>query len=416
MKNHTSRLTFVLAMAALSAGCSSAAKSSSATAESPASPPASRATGSANYVKSPLSTQTTTASISDPSLNGIVAATLTIPAGWKLEGIEMRSPCTFVPWPVFRAYSQDGLMQYRTEPVFGWRWRPNLRGMDNTGCANINGPISAADFLRHYYLGTIAGGVHVVGTMPVPAPYAQWAQGLAAQGNQMNARVAPALQANHTADTAALHVEVVNGSFVVEERLRAVVECSEARTTGPMSGGSCWARVDVLTAPEGQLDALVKVVDANNLPHGVNTQQWMQAAMARQQKEGQDMINALTQQEKQESQMLYQQFQQIMARSQQEHQQFMQQQESQFQSSMNNAWNSMNARTTASSDWVDYALDRQTVVGPGGEPMKVSNTSEVWTNGTDWYVTNETNANPSGILRGNWQQATKLHGNGQPIQ
>ena len=30
------------------------------------------------------------------------------------------------------------------------------------------------------------GGVHVVGTMPVPAAYSQWAQGLAAQKNQMN--------------------------------------------------------------------------------------------------------------------------------------------------------------------------------------------------------------------------------------
>ncbi len=422
MKRLTGILTLMIAAAALAVGCSSASTAASASDAFSGGPGAAQAAsgkpGGATYVNgTPLTTRTTTATIKDPSLNNIPAATLTIPAGWRLEGIEMRSPCTFIPWPVFRAYSQDGLMQYRTEPVFGWRWRPNLRGMDNTGCADINGPISASAFLQQYYVGTMPGGVHVVGTMPVPAPYAQWAQGLAAQGNQMNARVVPALQANHTADTAALRVAVVNGSFVVEERLRAVVECSESKASGPMAGGTCWARVDVLTAPQGQLDALVKVVDGNNLPHGVNTQEWMQAALARQQREGQAMINALTRQEQQESQMLYSQFQQIMQRSQREHEQFMAQQESQFQSAMTGANASMNAQTTAASDWVDYALDQQTVQNPNGTITKVSSAySQTWSNGTQWYQTNNPNSNPNGVLRGNWTLTTKVHGNGEAIQ
>jgi len=88
--------------------------------------------------------------------------------------------------------------------------------------------------------------------------------------------------------------------------------------------------VDVLTALRGATGRAGEGGDGNNLPHGVNTQQWMQAALARQQKQGRDAIIALTRQEQQESQMLYSQFQQIMARSQQEHQQFMAQQESQF--------------------------------------------------------------------------------------
>lgn len=418
------KFTIVTTLAILIAGCSSTPKDASAASSSgsnTATPAAASGSGSgkaggATYVHgAPISTQTITATITDPSLNNITAATLTIPSGWKLEGIEMMSACTFQPWPVFRMYSPDGLMQYRTEPVFGWKWRPNVRGVDMTGCANISRPISAADFLQ-YYLGTMPGGVHVVGTMPVSAAYSQWAQGLAANSNQMQSRVAPAIRTNNTGDTAALRIEVVNGSFVVEERLRTVVECSVNNNPGPLQGGACWARVDVLTAPQGQLDALVKVVDSENLPHGVNTQQWMQAALARQQKEGQDMMRALTAQEKQESQMLYNQFQQIMARSQAEHQQFMQQQESSFESAMNNANASMNAQTTSASDWVDYALDRQTVAGPTGAPLKVSNQSQVWTNGTQWYQTDGTNADPNGVLPGNWKPAQKLHGNGQPIQ
>ena len=421
MKKLAGTLTFILAAAVLAAGCSSTSKAASAATSggscAGAAPAASGKAGGATYVSAtPLSSRTTTATITDPSLNNIVAATLTIPEGWKLQGIEMISACTFQPWPVFRAYSQDGLMQYRIEPVIGWQWHPNARGAFNSGCANISGVISAADFLT-YYLGTMQGGVHVVGPMPVPAPYSQWAQGLAAQGNQMNARLVPALQANHTADTAALRIEVVNGTFVVEERLRAVVECSAANNAGTMSGGTCWARVDVLTAPVGQLDALVKVVDGNNLPHGVNTQQWMQAALARQQKQGRDAIIALTRQEQQESQMLYSQFQQIMARSQQEHQQFMAQQESQFESAMAGANASMNAQTTAASDWVDYALDQQTVMNPNGTVTKVSSAySQTWTNGSQWYQTDNTNVNPNGYLKGNWTLTTKVHGNGEQIQ
>ena len=141
--------------------------------------------GSPTYVSaSPLPNQFTTAKITDPSLNNMVSATLTIPAGWKLQGITMISPCTFSPWPVFRAYSPDGLMQMRTEPVFGWQWHPNAKGTFNSGCANISGQVSAAAFLQ-YYLGTMQGGVHVVGPMTVPPAYSEWAQGLAAQKNQM---------------------------------------------------------------------------------------------------------------------------------------------------------------------------------------------------------------------------------------
>ena len=72
------------------------------------------------------------------------------------------------------------LMQMRIEPVIGWQWHPNVKGTFNSGCANISGQISAAAFLQ-YYLGTMQGGVHVVGPMTVPPQYSQWAQGLAAR-------------------------------------------------------------------------------------------------------------------------------------------------------------------------------------------------------------------------------------------
>jgi hypothetical protein len=403
------------AITVLLAGCKSSQSATAPAAEggSVGAQPSGRP-GAATYVSaSPLPNQFTTAEITDPSLNNIVSATLTIPAGWKLQGITMVSPCTFSPWPVFRAYSPDALMQMRIEPVIGWQWHPTIRGTFNTGCANLSGAVSAANFLQ-YYIGMMQGGVHVVGPMTITPAYSQWAQGLAAQKNQLASRAPPALQNNNTADTAALRIEVVNGSFVVEERLRTVVECSVS-TNASTPGGTCWARVDVLSAPEGQLDALVQLVDANNLPHGVNSAQWTQAALLRQQRQGAQALAQLTAQEQQESKMIYQQFQQIMQRSAAEHQAFMQQQESQFESAMNNANASMNAQSTAASDWVDYSLDQETVMNPDGSTTKVSDQySQTWTNGSQWYQTDIPNSNPNGVLQGNWTPTTQVHGNGTP--
>jgi hypothetical protein len=400
------------AIALLMVGCKSSSGSASAAegANGGAGAQAGGKAGAATYVSgAPLSNQLTTATITDPSLNNMVSATLTIPAEWKLQGITMISPCTFSPWPVFRAYSPDGLMQMRIEPVVGWQWHPNVKGTFNSGCANISGQISATAFLQ-YYLGTMQGGVHVVGPMTVTSLYSQWAQGLAAQKNQMASGAPAAMQSQNAADTAALRIQTVNGSFMVEERLRTVVECSMNN-----NAGTCWARVDVLTAPLGGLDALVQLVDSNNLPHGVNSPQWTQAALQRQQRQGAQAMAALTAQEKQESQMLDQQFQQIMQKSQAEHQAFMQQQESQFESAMNNANASMNAQSTAASDWVDYSLDQQTVMSSDGTLAKVSSAySQTWTNGTQWYQTNDPNSNPNGVLSGNWTQTTQVHGNGAP--
>jgi hypothetical protein len=255
-----------------------------------------------NVTASPLPNQFTTANITDPSLKNIVAATLTIPAGWQLQGIMTISPCTFLPWPVFRASSPDALMQMSSEPVIGWQWHPNVKGTFNTGCANISGQISAAAFLQ-YYLGTMQGSVRVEGPMTVTQVYSQWAQGLAAQKNQLAAGAPAQMQSQNTADTAALRIEVGNGSSVAEERLRTVVECSVS--TNPSSpAGTCWARVDVLTAPLGELDALVQLVDNNNLPHGVTTQQWTQAALQRQQQQGTAEMKALTAQEQKEAKEL----------------------------------------------------------------------------------------------------------------
>jgi len=123
---------------------------------------AQKASGSAYLSASSLSDQLTTATITNPSLNNMVAATMTIPAGWKLEGIEMMPPCTAASSPVYRAYSPDGLMQFRQEPILEWHWDSRFR-LNQNGCAQISGVMSAADFLKYYVETTMPGGVHIVG-------------------------------------------------------------------------------------------------------------------------------------------------------------------------------------------------------------------------------------------------------------
>lgn len=423
--------TLVPAMAILIAGCSSTFNSAGATpngsgAAGAQARSAQKAGGTAYVNPAALSSRLTTAPITDPTLNNMVAVDMTIPAGWKLEGIEMHPPCTPFPFPTFRAYSPDGLMQMRQEPLLGWSWYSGFKG-NQGGCANISSVISAADFLN-FYVSTMQGGVHVVGPMPVSEAYSQWAGRMADQANQNATRWAPALRSHSTADTAALRVQVVNGTFIVEERLRAAVECSANANTVQASAatpwsirphGSCYARVDVLAAPQGKLDALVQLADSNNLPHWKGHPDWQQATMQQMQerdaREGAERLAEGRAEARAFSQMMYNAFQQNMARSASEHAAFMQQQEASFRSSMNNANAAMNARSTAASDWVDYALDQQTVTGADGT-MKVSSAySQTWSNGQgQWYQTNDPNANPNGVLQGNWTQTTVVHGNGQP--
>ena len=83
---------------------------------------------------------------------------------------------------------------------------------------------------------------------------------------------------------------------------------------------------------------------------------------------------------------------------------------------MNNANASMNAQSTAASDWVDYSLNQETVMNPDGSTTKVAaGYSQIWTNGTQWYHTDDPGSNPNGVLGGNWTPATQVHGNGTPM-
>ncbi|KAA6459545.1 hypothetical protein DYQ86_15590 [Acidobacteria bacterium AB60] len=396
----------------LLAGCNSEAKAVSGEGKSGDQAGSAAAKG-ARYVAAAIPAGTTTASITDPTLDNMPAATVIIPAGWKLQGMMLTSPCTTIPAAVFRAYSPDGLMQMRNEPAGGWRWGGRLNTGKLPGCLPLDKEVSAAEFLN-YYVKTLPGGVHVVGPVTLPPDQLQSVAERATEINQFNAQHADVMGGiTDTEDLAAIRIETVNGSFVIEERLRAHLSCQ--RNAGPhnFTGSSCQTQVDRLMAPKGQLDALMRAMDSKQLPAAESSDQWFQAKIQQQNQQASAFrakMNALYQAENKMFAERAEQFSQTMMRN---HEAYMQQQESEYQSQRAHAAATMNAKSTAASDWVDYALDQQTVAVAGGTAKVSSSYSQTWYNGSQWYQTNDPNSNPNGVLQGNWTLATPVHGNGQ---
>jgi hypothetical protein len=364
----------------------------------------------------------TTVPIVDPSYN-MKAFDITIPANWKFQGTVIPGPnCNRIPFPVFRAYSRDGLTEIRLMPAFNWTFHPAMTSFHGiAGCLNYPGTMTATQFLDNFeeMLGT--NGMHVIGPMPVGSAYEQRVAQVAYNMSHMS----PGLRG--TATSAAVRVETRNGTFIIEQRLRVYVECRVSTATSGLdrNAGGCSAHADIERAPKGKLDALCAMVDAHDLTKTPHEDDWarrvFQDLNQRTQQYDADLSRiaaAGRAQLARQSAILKKQSDDFLAASKSNHDAFMAQQESSFQSSMNNANASMNARSTAASDWVDYSLDQQTVVGQGGYAKVSSAYSSAWSsttgNQTTWYQSSDPNTNPNGVLPGNWTQDTKVHGNGQP--
>jgi hypothetical protein len=145
---------------------------------------------------------------------------------------------------------------------------------------------------------------------------------------------------------------------------------------------------------------------------------WQQAWIQRNAAQTQAMMSAMNRDANARMQASAQQFQHDQAVRQQMHEQFLATMQRGTDLSMARTQANANARSTAASDWVDYALDRQTVRDPGtGQVSKVSSTySYTWVDetGKTSYQTNDGNANPNGVLPGNWTQQAVTHGDGTP--
>jgi hypothetical protein len=169
---------------------------------------------------------------------------------------------------------------------------------------------------------------------------------------------------------------------------------------------NCSAYVNLVRAPKGQLAPLVSAIQGQSGGASVN-QQWSNAY-------NQTMLNNMVRQNAAIMQQRQAAFQQGQAIRAQQHQQFMAQMQAGTDASMAHAAQVANSNHAIAQDWCDYSLDRQTVTGSGGTVKVSSAYSNTWSNGSQYYQTNDPNTNPNGVLPGNWTPQTKVHGDGTP--
>ncbi|MDP9049657.1 MAG: hypothetical protein M3O31_02900 [Acidobacteriota bacterium] len=367
--------------------------------------------------------------IVDPSFNNMNAVEVTIPAGWHFQGMLMQGGnCVPTPFPVFRVTSQDGLSVMERVPTIGWRFGTGpLAAQGQSDCLALKSAIGAQAFLK-YLAPTM--NLSYVSDVPEPAAENEAAQsGLAAA----EAVYAPKYAASHmtppkqTRELARARVNFQNGTFAMEGEMRVTVDCIQSTYPGMKSilqgmpsrpdsvVTQCTAGTRFYSAPSGKLTPMLVLWDAPGMG-AVGRQDWQQAWVNRNQQQANAAIAKSIANTNAAMAASRQMFQQSMAVQNQMHQQFLATMQRGTDMSMANANASMNARSTAASDWVDYALDKQTVLNPStGEVSKVSNAySYTWVDSTGKtsYQTSDVNANPNGVLQGTWTKQQVVHGNG----
>ncbi len=372
-----------------------------------------------------------TEQIPDPSLNNMTAVTVPVPAGWHFQGVLMQGgKCVGTPFAVFRSTSPDGLSAMEKQPVMGWRWGTGpMASSGPTDCLPMKGALGAQAYLK-YLAATM--NVTYVADVPEPAAENQAAQaGLQSAEAQYAAQYAARHQTppKDTRELARARVSFQNGSFAMLGELRVTLDCSETVTPGMKSVvpgmasrpastvDQCTAGTRYYTAPAAQFAQVVALWDAPGMG-AKQSMPWQQAWLQRNQKQADQIESANIASTNAAMAASARKFQQDMAVQNQMHQEFMATMQRGKNMSMAQANASLNARSTATSDWVDYALDEQTVADPTtGQVSKVSSASSyTWidSTGKTSYQTPDVNANPNGVLPGNWTKQTVVHGNGTP--
>ena len=356
--------------------------------------------------------------IKDPTLNNMNAIPVKIPAAWRFQGALLQGgSCGSQPYAVWRATSADGRSVAEMMPTMGWVWGagPMVGFTPKNGCLPFKGPMSAQQFLK--YVASILQ-VNYVADEPVTAEENAGAQkywqSLDAIEDARNVK-----HPKETVELARASVSSSSGTTPMKGSLLAELECTESVTpgmqglsnyspghpvhavTGPGSTvDQCAVTVAYLMAPENQYADLMRQWGAPGMgmPHGLYTwanglDPWTLAWSNRSIAGVQAWSDANNQAAAASRQAQQQQFNHSMAMQQQMHEEFLDTMQRGTDRSMLQSQISTNARTTAASDWVDYALDRQTVMDTNtGQTGKISN-----------QVT------PGGSLQ-------KVHADGTPIQ
>jgi hypothetical protein len=339
----------------------------------------------------------------DPSLNNMNAFSVKAPAGWQVQGAIQMSGCTSVPSAVFRASSPDGKIRSEQMPLFGWQWGTGPVFVKNNRCLPLEGPMTADDFLKY-----LAAVMKVNYDGPEAVPAAIIAQHKAS-AEQFAARF-PQIPPNHE-ELALARVSFQVGSVQMKGRLSVTLDCSQGHfppqrqliyprgggmphwtQTDPTTINNCVAYIKYISAPANQLASVINRWEADQCG-AKDEQSWLQADSERRQQQGDAILRNAARIDNEQMQAQHDRFEQNQAVNQRMHDEFLNTMQRGTDMSMARTQQSMNSRSTATSDWVDYSLDRQTVMD-----MR---------NGATYKLPNQvTVQNP----------LTQVHGDGTPIQ
>jgi hypothetical protein len=287
-----------------------------------------------------------------------------------------------LPFEVFEATSPDGKGHYEKMPVLAWKFGsgPMMKFLPRSDCLQIDHQVPAQEFL-HY----VANSLKMVydGDAPVPpaieakyreklrANQAKFAPQYAAAGIPMPVTNRQLARAN---------VKFLANNVLTRGQLEVIEDCTEQHfpaqpvyTGGPVTrpGGGmqmvasvitqCTAQTTMVSGPANEFDALVKLWDSPRFDEKPEDA-WVAAWTARYQEMARQVGVTLMQMIQAQGEASRRNFEHSMAAMQQQHEEFMQGMRDQYQGFQYQQDLQRTARDNAASDWVDFALDRQTMM------------------------------------------------------
>jgi hypothetical protein len=267
------------------------------------------------------------------------------------------------------------------------------------GCIQMDKTLTAVEFLNQYARVIEA---HVVGPMSVGTTYQQEFDDLLSRMNANGSKLGHSTKG----DIAALRVEVANGTFTIEQRLRARLFCTSWSKPVANVAGNCIARVDVLRAPKGQLDALAALDESHNLATAKNDDAWGTAAAARMPDEWKRVDFDPHHPSQAALALVHRQAADFGLTAEKRH-------ELEPYDPVERPHEPMMATLRppyVAPDWADFALDAMSRI-PSGGAMQAGSVYTWSSSDGQRYSTVNPNANPNGVLAGSW---TGVNGDGQP--
>jgi hypothetical protein len=321
-------------------------------------------------------------SVPDTTMNNTTAYTVTIPASWNFKGVLMQGgvpTCQSYAYAVWRATSADGQSYVEQMPQMMWAYGTGPKPA--SGCLPLNGPMTAQDFVK--FLAKSMQLSYVSDEPVAAADNAAVQKQLQDTAASFAARNLP--PPKNTLELAQGNVSFNKGSVAMQGRMSVQLSCTETDFPGfksilvgmaskPATASTkCTASAMFRAAPQGQLAAVLQMWTPTsmgfheNIPWG---NAWVQRYAQQSNAQNQAMIRSADDAIRAGNAQIAQ----TMQLQQQEHDQFLSAMQQSTDNSMANANAAMNARSTAASDVVDFALNQQTVVNTNnGQLMKIPN-------------------------------------------